>query len=285
MRQLVAFLYKYRGFFLFILLEVICAWMIVANHDYQRTVYLNTSSGISGSLLETSDNISDYFHLRKVNLELAAENARLQELLLKYNQQNPDPDSVSLFAHRPDTTDSITQYHYHLAEVVDNSILMTNNFLTIDKGSRDGIKPGMGIVNQQGVVGKVRSVSNRYAQVISLLNVNNQVSSKLKRNNRLGTIKWDGIDPKKAKLLHITRDVDVQVGDTVVTSSFNAIYPKDLMIGVVSNSQLDRNQRDLEIEVTLSVDFGSLTYVYVVENQFKAEKDSLINNNPLDFNE
>ena len=283
MRQLVVFLYKYRGFFLFILLEVVCAWMIIANHDYQRTVYLNASSGISGSLLETSDNVSDYFHLRKVNVELATENARLQELLLKYHQKSPD--SAQVLFHKIDTTDTTVQYHYHLAEVIDNSILMANNFFTIDKGKGDGIKPGMGVVNQYGVVGKIRSVSKRYAQAISLLNTNNQTSSKLKRTNRLGTIIWDGMDPKKAKLLHVTRDVDVKVGDTVVTSSFNAIYPKDLMIGIVSSSQIDRNQRDLDIEVELSVDFGSLTYVYVIENQFKAEKDSLINDNPLDFNE
>ena len=281
MGQLLRFLYKYRAFFTFLLLEIICIWLIVANNNYQKTVYLNTASGVIGGITESQDEISDYFTLGRVNKELAAENARLRQLLL--NQQVPI-DSLADFSIESDSTDSV-QYLLRMAEVIDNSVRQTNNFFMINKGSEDGIAPNMGVINPNGVVGKVRSVSRRYAHVISLLNTRNPISARLSRTNRFGTIQWDAADHRKAKLLFITRDVPVQVGDTVVTSSFNAVFPKDLMIGIVSKATPDPNQRDLDIEVELSVDFGKLEYVYVIENQLKPEKDSLAQTNPLELNE
>ncbi len=285
MSRLLEFLYKYRAFFIFLLLQVVCTWMIVVNNNYQRTVYFNTTSKFAGSIVEKTDNISDFFALKKVNEGLAAENARLRELLLNSNPEQLD--SLDAFQIPSDSLDSI-QYIVRPAEVIDNSIRFTNNFITLDKGSNDGLRAGMGVISQNGVngvVGKIRSVSNNSAHVISVLNVNNPISSKLKRTNRLGSVQWDGSGPRVAQLLYIPKDVDVQVGDTVVTSSFNAIFPKDIIIGFVKSAKPDVHQRGLEIEIELSVNFATLSYVYVIENQLKPEIDSLKVENPLDFNE
>ena len=283
MRQLLEFLVKYRAFFIFLLLQIICGWMIVANNNYQRTVYLNTTSSVFGSIVERADNVSDFFSLRKVNKTLSEENARLRELIL---QTNPESlDSLVSFSIPSDSLDSI-QYVVRAAEVIDNSVRFTNNFITLDKGSNDGLMPGMGVINENGIVGKVRSVSKNRAHVISVLNTNNPISSKLKRTNRLGTTRWDGIDPGVARLLYIPVDVDVQVGDTVITSSFNSIFPKDVMIGIVKSVNPDKHQRDFEIEIDLSVDFATLSYVYAIENRLKPETDSLaVEEDPLNINE
>ena len=282
MRQLIEFLFKYRAFFIFLLLQTVCAWMIIANNNYQRAVYLNATAKFSGSLIEKFDNISDFVELRRVNEDLVKENTRLKGLLLNLNPEASD--SLHSYLMPSDSLDSV-QYVVRAAEVIDNSVRNTNNFITINKGEKDGIFAGMGVINENGVVGKVRSVSQNNAQVISILNTNNLTSSKLKRTNRLGSVQWEGLDPKIAKLLYIPKDVDVQVGDTVVTSGFNAIFPKNEMVGIVKSVQPDLHQRDLEIELTLNVDFGSLTYVNVIENKIKEEIDSLKTNNPLDFNE
>ena len=236
----------------------------------------------TGSIVEKADNISDFFDLKNVNEDLALENARLKALLL--NVAPEVGDSLQMLSIPTDSVDSI-QYIIISAEVIDNSIRFNNNFITLNKGKKDGISPGMAVINENGIVGKVRSVSHNRAQVISVLNTNNQTSAKLKRTNRLGSIQWDGADPKTVMLLYIPKDVDVQVGDTVVTSSFNAIFPKNEMIGIVKSTKPDSHQRELEIEITLSVDFGSIAFVYVIENKLKAETDSLKTNNPLDFNE
>tara|TARA_R100000005_G_scaffold85960_1_gene54647 strand:- start:2681 stop:3457 length:777 start_codon:yes stop_codon:yes gene_type:complete len=258
--------------------------MIVRNNNYQRAAYFSAASGFVGNINERTNNISDYFSLNKVNRELAEENARLRELLIEATKISLD--SLGVFEIDADTTDSI-QYQLIAAEIVDNSIRQSHNFFRINKGGKDGIKPGMGVINQKGVVGKIRAVSKNYATGISLLNSQNQVSAKHKNSNRYATVQWDGDgrDPRIAKLLYVTREVDINVGDTILTSSFNAVYPKDIMIGTVASVKPDQNQRDLEIDIALSVDFGSLAYVYVIKNLLIPEEDSLFQNDPIDFNE
>lgn len=278
MGQLLSFLYRFRAFFTFLLFELICIWLIVRHNDYQRSSFANATSDLVGSVNETSDNITDYFKLRKVNKELAAENARLRSLVLS---QEPLPtDSLSTLILETDTTDSV---HYQLipAEVVRNSIRNTNNFFMLNKGSKDGIKAGMGVINSAGVVGKIRGVSKNYSEGISLLNTRNPVSAKHLRSGRMGTVLWTGTNPEVAQLQFITPDVEVMPGDSVVTSSYNSIFPKDVMIGTVLTSEPDKNNTYLNISIDLEVAFGSLSYVYVVENIYKQEQDSLINTNPL----
>jgi len=279
MGQLLAFLVKYRAFFIFLFLELICISLIVSNNDYQRSAYLKSSNGLIGSITESSDNIGEYFGLRRVNRELADENARLREMLL--SRPGISIDSLSNYTIESDSTDSL-EYRLRSAEIVRNNIRLANNFFMINKGTKDGIKAEMGVVSPSGVVGKIRYATLNYAEGISLLNTRNSFSAKHKNSDRIGTVQWDGVDPKVAKLLFITPDVNIQVGDTIVTSSFNAVFPKNLIIGTVRQSERDANNTYLDIDIDLSVDFGRLSYVYVIENIRKPEQDSLSNINPLD---
>ena len=280
MGQLLAFLVKYRAFFLFLFLELICIWLIVSNNDYQRSAYINSSSSLIGSINETSDNVSEYLGLKRVNRELAEENARLRALLLA-TKMSP-LDSLIDYMIPADSTDTM-EYVVRAAEIIRNDIHQTSNFFMINKGAKDGIKPEMGVVSSFGIIGKIRSVSKNYAQGISLLNTRNSFSAKHQNSGRIGTVQWDGRDPKLAQLLFITPDVNVQKGDTVVTSSYNAIFPKDLLIGIVEDVVPDANNTYLNIDLLLSVDFGKLSYVYVIENIRKPEQDSLSNANPLNL--
>jgi len=280
MGQLLAFLFKYRAFFIFLCLEFLCIVLIVSNNDYQRSAYINSSTSLVGGLTATSDNIGDYFGLKRVNKELAEENAKLREQLLKTIKAPTDSLDQTIIE-----TDSSVSMNYRLtsAEIVRNSIRNANNFFMIDKGSKDGIKPEMGVVSPFGVVGKIRSVSKYYAVGISLLNTRNSFSARHKNSNRIGTTQWGGDDPKFAQLLYITPDVNVQVGDTIITSGFSSIFPKDMIIGTVASSERDANNTYLNIKVALSVDFGRLSYVHIIENIEKIEQDSLINSNPEDI--
>lgn len=280
MGQLLSFLYRFRAFFTFLLLEAFCIWLIVRNNDYQRSSFSKTTAGLVGSINESTDNISDYFSLKRVNEQLAEENARLKSLLLSNPTLPLDSLTMPLIA--SDSTDSLV-YELIPAEVVRNSIRNTNNTFMINKGSNDGLEAGMGVINSFGVVGKIREVSKNYAQGISLLNTRNPISAKHKITERMGTVLWEGINPQRARLLYLTPDVGVQVGDTIVTSSFNSIFPKEIMVGTVRSSEPDRNNTYLNIEIDLSVEFGSLSFVYVIKNHVKPEQDSLINTNPQLF--
>ena len=275
MGRLLVFLFKYRTFFLFLLLELICIPLIVSNNDYQRSVYINSASNLIGVINEKTNNINEYLELRSVNRKLAEENEQLRILLKAATGLSSsnllDSHHYTILADPADTM----HYIVRAAEIIKNDIHHTSNFFMINKGAKDGIRPEMGVVNSFGVVGKIRAVSKNYAQGISLLNIRNTFSAKHWNSGRIGTVQWDGKNPKIAQLLFITPDVKVQRGDTVVTSSYNAIFPKNMMIGIVKNVTPGKENTYLDINISLSADFGKLSYVYVIENIHKHEQDSL----------
>jgi rod shape-determining protein MreC len=278
MSQLIAFLLRARIVLIFIGLEAICLWLIIGNNDYQKTAFVNGASDFVGTVSTSTRTVQDYFELRRVNEELAAENARLRELL-----QEPGllaADSLASFTYQADSLDSI-QYRFIPAEVVQNNFQLTNNFFMINKGSNEGITPGMGVISGAGIVGKIRSVSPNFAEGISVLNTKNPISIKHLPSGRIGTLLWNGINAKTADILYMTPDVTILEGDSIVTSSYNAIFPKDILAGRVLSVETDANRTYLNIRIDLSVDFARLSQVYVVKNERKQEIDSLVNSNPL----
>ncbi|MCA4900640.1 MAG: rod shape-determining protein MreC [Bacteroidota bacterium] len=270
MQRLFSFIYEYRAFFTFLLLELLCVWMVIENNQYQSTKYFNTSNSVAASIISTSQNIREYFSLRDINQRLAEENAELRR---KVDQRNQMLYQLDL---RPIKDAAIiNRFDFIAAKVINNTTNNYKNFITIDKGKRHGLQPGMAAISEAGVVGKVKSVSDHYAVLISLLNIDNQVSSKIKRTGHFGTVQWDGVDPRVIDLKYIPRHVELKVGDTVVTSGYNAVFPEGILVGVVKNVKLNEEAQFHTIKVGLAQDFGKLAFVEVVKSNLKQEKDSL----------
>jgi len=272
MQRLFEFLYRYRAFFIFSLLEVLCGWMIVLNNNYQSAAFFNSSNAMASSIMASATSASDYLNLGSVNQQLAQENAVLRDSLAVYSKIKSFSDSL---VYRNKDSVTIDQYEFRSAKLINNSVRRFNNFMTIDKGSEDGIESGMGVISANGVVGRVRSVSEHYATIISILHTSMSVSARVTSSNTLCTIKWDGRDPLEAEVLYIPRHIKVSVGDTVVTSGFNAIYPDKTAIGIVSEVDLPESDAFVKVRVKLATDFYTLSYVYVVNNKMKNERDLL----------
>jgi rod shape-determining protein MreC len=151
-----------------------------------------------------------------------------------------------------------TSENYLSAKVVFNSVYDLQNYIIIDKGSAHGVEEDMGVFAPQGVVGVVQRVSKNYAVVLPIINPEQVISAKIKGNNQLGSVKWDGKSPLKAKLYEIPSHVNVVAGDTVVTSGFSAIFPEGVMIGVVDKAAHVENTMYCDVDINLAVDFQSL---------------------------
>jgi len=173
------------------------------------------------------------------------------------------------------SVDTALHYEYIPAKVINNSTMKTNNYLTVDKGRHDGLEPGMGAISSFGVVGVVKSVSNNYATLYSVLHGEMQVSSVINRLGVFCTTKWDGVDPRYADLLYIPRHVELQVGDSITTSGYNAIFPEGIPIGRIRDFDISENETFYNVNIELSSDFQSLSHVYVISNYFRQEKDSV----------
>ncbi|MEY3451418.1 MAG: hypothetical protein RL711_1244 [Bacteroidota bacterium] len=279
MQRLLKFFHTYRAFFTFVILESIAMVLLVRNNRYQGALYFNTANTIVGQTLTWSNDLHEYFRLRIVNDKLAAENARLRYLLTQKLIRND-------FSYGKNSSKSIVEkYDFKVAKVINCSVNKENNYVTINKGTEDGLHPGMGVIAPDGIVGKIKYCSPHFSTVTSILHSTVLVSAKIGRSDVVGTVKWDGTNPDKALLSFIPRHNKIKKGDKVVTSGYNSIYPEGIMIGSVSKFSLKPDESFYYIEIKLSTDFRRLAYVYVVENNLKPEQDTLSVKTGIPINE
>ena len=275
MLRILQFIYRLRAFLLFAFLEFLAIWMIVSNNSPQGAAFFNSSTELVGNAMKKQADVVEFFSLVDANAALVEENASLKQELLRLQVK---PDSMSF------AIDSTLKAPFELqgARVVANSLRFSQNYLTLYKGAKDGIKPGMGIFNAQGVVGRVKSVSENYSIAFSVLNTNLLISAKIKSSDVFGSVQWDGGNTSEVQLLYVPRHVKASKGDTVITSGFNAVFPEGILIGKIS--KVEANKADpnyLALTVKLSTDFSKLTYVYLVENTRFQELDSLYRQSDL----
>jgi rod shape-determining protein MreC len=273
MRSLFRFLARNYFLMMFLALEAISLALIVSFNDYQRVTFFNSSNNLFGSVYERFSTMDDYFSLGRTNARLAAENASLRkQLYMRIKNQENYP------INRPDTIDA-PAYIFTSAKVISNSVNKQFNYITINKGSRHGIKPDMGIINADGVVGVITNVSQNYSTGLSLLNKRLLIPAKITTNNYFGSLVWDGEHYNTADLKEIPFHVIVNVGDTVVTSGYSNIFPDGIMIGRIKKYDAISGTNFYDIKVELSTNFKTLKYVEVVQNTKRAELIKLESNN------
>lgn len=263
MRNLLDFLYRYRTFGLFIVMEVFCAWLIVSYNNRYNASFLNSSNALAANISQATQNTENYFNLQEINQQLLEENERLRDQLIGSPSSYSGNDSI------------LIRYHATKARVINNTYRRSMNFMTLDVGLKDSISPGMGVISSTGIIGQIKSVSNHFSTVISLLHRNLMVSSTLKRTSTLCTVMWDGGSPIKAEVKFVPKHIDLQVGDTVVTSDFNSVFPPGILIGIISEVKVKSEDVYYGAVLDLATDFTSLNYAYVISDDLKNEKDSL----------
>lgn len=271
MLQLVQFFARNRTFILFVLLEVFSFWLIIQNNSYWSATYFNTSNYYVAQILSVSNSIREYVHLREINDNLAKENLKLNSLVARLQEQSPLDAPAG---YTPDSNFA-SRFKFIVSKVIMTETSRANNYLTIDKGLADGIQPGMGVISATGVVGRVRSCSEHFSVVTSILHSQFMVSSRLIRSSEIGPARWQGKNPETIALMDISRYKKVLKGDTAVTSNYNSVFPPGIMVGTVKNLSVRSDQTFYDIELDVSTDFRSLSYVYVVQNHTQAEIDSL----------
>jgi rod shape-determining protein MreC len=269
MRTLWRFISRYNAFFLFLIFEIAALIIYIKNNSYQRAEFLNSATGVIGRLDAEKDRLYSYLSLKDVNDSLARENAHLRGLL----KSSWYVDTAA--KHKVTDTIYKQQYEYVVARVINNSVNQPNNYLTINKGSAEGIAKGMGVICNKGIVGKVIFVSDHFALVQSLLHKDSQFSAMLADNKEIGSIQWnDDLDPHKGVLKDVSNNAQPKVGEWVVTSGYS-LFPEGIPVGKVSSLHTKGGGYSLNMEVTLSVDFSKLEYVNVVENRFGKEQEAL----------
>ena len=269
MRNLLIFILKNYFVFLFLILEGLSFLLIFQFNSFQKSGFVNTTRAITSALQYQFSEIRTYFHLSTDNEVLSIENARLRNELSKKGVFEKIPgmfiDSVSQSA-----------FQYVPSKVITCSVNRQYNYLTVNKGKKQGIYPDMVAISETGVVGIVIAVSDNYSSIIPVLNRNFRLSAKLKNNNYFGIIEWEGRSAEQASFKEIPVHVNVQTGDTVVTSGFSAVFPEGILVGTVETIE-DTGENFHEIRVKLSTDYRRLYHVNLIRFIHKAELDELEN--------
>lgn len=269
MRNLIRFLVKNRFFFFFLLLEFVAISLLVQNNGYQSAKFFNSSNFLVGNLYSSVNGFKDYFNLKEVSDELAEQNLELQAT------------SVGSFSKmfggtvQINDTSYLQLYTYTLAKVVNNSVNKQRNYLTLNRGAINGVEEGMSVITPSGIVGIVKSVSNHYASVMSVLHNDIKISGKIKKSGYFGSLIWEGDNYRLAKLSDIPNHVEMNIGDTVVTSGYSTIFPENVLIGTVKDFSLPEGNSFYDVTVQFSTDYKSLAYVFVVKNLMKGEQQEL----------
>ena len=265
MRSLLNFLARYNNLFIFLILEGIAIYLLATGNNYHNTRVVNGIRGLAHGIEERINNTRNYLNLREINASLASEN-----VALKNNIERLVKTDNSLFF---SVTDSIykQQYHHTSAEVISNSVNRQKNFFTVNKGTRQGVHVDMAVTSENSVVGVIVGCSDNYSVAMSLLNLDFKVSTRIKSNGYFGSLSWDGRDVRQAILSEIPQHVSVNVGDTVETTGFSAIFPEGVMVGTVSD--YEKVGGDFyKITISLKTEFRKLHFVDIVGNMKKTEQ-------------
>ena len=266
MYNLLAFLRKYQFFSFFVLLEVVSFLLLANSYSYHKSLQFNTVSDLSGNLFSNVNDIQSYFSLRKENQKLLEENALLRKAMVS-----------SLLISDTSFTFRDSLYNYQPAQVVSNSVNKQNNFMLVNKGSLHGIEKEMGVISGQGIAGIVIGTSKHYSRVMSVLHRNTRISGRIKKNNQLVNVVWDGQNYSEGLVNDIPSHIRLNTGDTIITSGNSLIFPEGIVIGTIIDQTIAENKTLGEATLAFCTDFNSLQHVYLIKNKMKPEQDSLLN--------
>ena len=276
MRNLLNFLLKYNYWLLFILLEVICFVLLFRFNNYQQSVFFTSANVVAGKVYEDSGGISSYFHLKSVNEDLLDRNMALEQQITNLENRLKDYriDSITMNSIR-----YLEQADYKIfkAHVIRNSLNQADNYITLDKGSSSGIRPEMGVVDGNGVVGIVYKTSPSYSLVISVLNSKSSISCKIIGSEYFGYLKWEYGDSRYAYLKDLPRHAEFNLGDTVVTSGYSTVFPAGVMVGTVDDMSDSNDGLSYLLKIKLATDFGKLGNVRVISRSGQGEQRELEN--------
>ncbi len=269
MRTLLRFIQKYSNLMLFLLLETIAVTFMVRYSQFQRSRLVGFNRQLSGFLYSRVDGAREYLSLREVNEQLALENLALRN---RIDQLSTLVDSTTVISE----FDPPFRYFYMPARVVHNSVYRQYNYITLDRGRKDGVFRDMGVISDRGLVGIVLESSDNFATVIPIINRDFRQSVKIKSNNYAGILQWEGNSPLYAMLAEIPYHVMIQEGDTIITSGFSSIFPEGILVGEIESFSLEQGNF-YDIRVRLSNDFQSLYQVNIIRNYRQEEQLNLEN--------
>ncbi|MBT8231133.1 MAG: rod shape-determining protein MreC [Saprospiraceae bacterium] len=271
MRNLITLILRYSALIAFLILELIAFFLIINYNKSQKEIWAHSSNLLSGNLFKQVEKIQDFFELQEVNDSLLTENAKLLETIINYRI-----DSKNNSFQRFEKLDTTFNYQLIPSRICNKTINVRNNYMTLCKGKNDGLKVGMGVISNKGVVGIIKTVSKDFATVLLVLNSQSRISAKVTSKNYFGNLIWDEGDVRSLSMVDVPKHADIAVGDSISTSGYSISFPPDIHIGTIESYSLIGGSNNYKIKVKMKEDVGAVEYVYAIKYLQAMEKDTLL---------
>lgn len=265
MRNVFLFIRKYSNFLFFLVLQGLALSFLFRYNNYHQAIFMNVAEEITGSMDQRYSTVEYYFRLKKINEELAAENLRLNQMFRENYERPGESGKLVADTVMMDSLRRIQKYFWMGAKVVGSTVSTQTNFITLHRGSDQGVHPNMGVVSPEGIVGTVVNVSENFCSVMTLLHRQYKVVVKLKNGSERGTVEWEG-NPTFVTLRDIPKSAKVQTGDSVVTSPTSSLFPGGIMVGTVIEITDDKSSNFYTLKLKPSTNFFNIEFVYVIAN-------------------
>ncbi|MFV5691115.1 rod shape-determining protein MreC [Flavobacterium sp. LT1R49] len=266
MQQIFNFIFKNSNRLLFLLLLGISLVLTIQSHSFHRSKIISSANFLSGGVYEKVNSVNEYLNLKSQNDALALENAELKSLL--FNRK--DTTAVQ----KLDSLKGVKSEDILVSKVIHNSYNVYENYLTLNSGELQGLKPDMGVINSLGIVGIIDNTSPHYATVVSILNKKSQINAKIKKSNHFGSLVWNGKSTGFVQLIDVPRLAAIRKGDTIVTGGQSVIFPENINIGTIDKIYIDNQTNYYTLDVKLFNDMTNLGHVYIIKSK---NRDELIN--------
>ncbi|MFV8373396.1 rod shape-determining protein MreC [Flavobacterium sp. LB2P74] len=267
MQQIFNFIFKNSNRLLFLLLLGISLSLTIQSHSFHRSKIISSANFLSGGVYEKVNNLNEYLNLKTQNDALALENAKLKSLLFNRKDTTAIKKLDSIKGVKPDDI--------LVSKVIHNSYNVHENYLTLNSGELQGVKPDMGVINSLGIIGIIENTSANYATVISILNKKSQINAKIKKSNHFGSLIWNGKSTGFVQLIDVPRLAAIRKGDTIVTGGQSVIFPENINIGTIDKIEIDNQTNYYTINVRLFNDMTNLGHVYIIKSKDSAEITNL----------
>ncbi len=279
MKNIIGFIRQNFTFFTFLMLQIVSLVLLSSYSKSHQTFFGGLTNQVIGNINARYNNWSYFFRLKKTNILLTAENVALRNQLAQNFVPFDTTKKLGTLILRKDSLEKTRKFYYYPAKVVSNTFTLQKNYITIERGSLQGVKKDMAAISPDGsIVGIVIEVNDNYSKIMSLLHRNSKVSAMLKRDKVAGTVEWDGSDPDILILKNISKSAAPKIGDSVLTSPYSASFPAQLMIGRVTKVVVDPASNFLTLELKSATNFYNLEFIYLVENKRMNEQLDLEKN-------
>lgn len=275
MRNIFLFIRKFFNFFFFLVMQITALYMLFHYNDFHEAAFMGVANDITGKISKRYNNVEYYFHLKKTNESLVQENVMLRNLL-KQDFEVADTSAALRMDSIPyDTTGIRRKYIYRDAKVVNRYLVFPNNYFTLHRGEKQGVRKDMGVISPDGVMGVVVNTGDNYSVVMSLLHLQSRISGRVKKSGETGQVYWDGKSPSTIFINNLPKSVPIAKGDSIVTSQYGTYFPQGILIGTVTEIVNDKSSNFYTLKLKPATNFSSVEHALVIENLQADEQKKL----------